>query len=144
MVLIVLARSRALSSAKAISIGLRSGLYGGRNKSQAPLARMAASAAALFMGGQVVQDDDIARVKGRSELGSDALDIISALRRRSTDGFPERALEHFEFLVGEARDINRWRPLYLPSHIPAPAPQGVRAQAPLRSHWLRPLVGAGH
>ena len=34
------------------------GYQGGRNKSQAPMARTACSAAALFLGRQIVQDDD--------------------------------------------------------------------------------------
>src|SRR5580704_12375409 len=53
MVRTALARRWALSFAKAISIGLRSGLQGGRNKTRAPLSRMAFLATGLLWAGRL-------------------------------------------------------------------------------------------
>jgi hypothetical protein len=64
------ARRRAFNFAKAISIGLRSGLLGGRNKSQASVARTPCGGGAV-MGRQIVQDYDVFRPTRRSQLSLD-------------------------------------------------------------------------
>ena len=49
-------------------MGLKSGLYGGRNKTQAPLALMAFSAGFALVGRQIIHNDDIAFFEGWGEL----------------------------------------------------------------------------
>ena len=83
MVRMGLARSRALSFAKAISIGLRSGLLGGRNKSQAPRLRMACSAAGLLWAGRLSRMTIIALLQRWDELGAGLED--RAVHRRIDD-----------------------------------------------------------
>lgn len=60
-----------MSLANAISMGLRSGLYGGKKRNHAPTARMASAALLAFVGRQVVEDDHIAGLQGRGQLGLD-------------------------------------------------------------------------
>ena len=54
-------RSRAFSLAKAFSIGLKSGEYGGRYRIRAPAASIALAHAGAAMGGQIVHHDEVAR-----------------------------------------------------------------------------------
>jgi len=58
--------------AKTCSIGLRSGEYFGRNTRRAPTSRIALRTAFPFVGAEVVEDHDVARLEGRNE---DLLDI---------------------------------------------------------------------
>jgi hypothetical protein len=59
-------RKRCLSLPKSCSIGLRSGEYFGRKNSLAPTDRMARRTA-LPLRAEIVEDDDVARPKGRHE-----------------------------------------------------------------------------
>ena len=76
-------RRCALRLAKAISIGLRSGLSAGRNRNQQPrcLRASAAGGGWTFLGGQIVEDDNGARIEGRSQLGFD-----TGVECRAVDG----------------------------------------------------------
>ena len=82
-VLAPIRRKWALSFEKAISIGLRSGLYGGRNWNQQPC-RLRALAARGLVGGQVVENDDGAGVKHWCELRFN-IDVESRAIHRACD-----------------------------------------------------------
>lgn len=60
-----------LNFEKAISIGLRSGLYGGRMRNHAPRSLKIAFGFIAFMAGQIVEDDNVAFLQRRRELGLD-------------------------------------------------------------------------
>ena len=76
-------RRCALRLAKAISIGLRSGLQAGKNRNRQPrcLRASAAGGGWTFVGGQIVEDDNGARIEGRSQLGFD-----TGVECRAVDG----------------------------------------------------------
>ena len=82
-VLAPIRRRCALRLAKAISIGLRSGLSAGRNRNRQPrcLRASAAGGGWTFVGGQIVEDDNGARIEGRSQLGFD-----TGVECRAVDG----------------------------------------------------------
>ena len=84
MVLTARARRRAFNFAKAISIGLRSGLKGGRNEPSAHGANSLLGGGA-FMGRQIVQDDDVARLESRSQLSLDVSFKNAPVHRRVHD-----------------------------------------------------------
>ena len=54
------ARKNAFNFANASSMGLKSGLYGGRNRSCAPARAIAALYVRVFVDRQIIQHDDIA------------------------------------------------------------------------------------
>ena len=85
MVRIALARRRALSLAKAISMGLRSGLVGRQEQEPGALGANGRFCGGAFMGGQVVQDDDVARLKGWNQLGLDVSLEDAPIHRRVDD-----------------------------------------------------------
>ena len=77
---------KGLQLPKAISIGLWSGVYGGRNKSQvAPMARTACSATALLWAGKLSRDDDVARLEGQPVEGLDVSFKNAPVHRRVND-----------------------------------------------------------
>jgi hypothetical protein len=84
MVLIALARSRALSLAKAISIGLRSG-YRAQEQEPSALGANGRLSGRAFMGGQIVQDDEVAGLEGRGQLGFDVSLEDAPIHRRIDD-----------------------------------------------------------
>lgn len=59
-------------------MGLRSGEYGGRNRRRAPRARIAIRTV-VFMAGEIVEDDDVARLQHWAELVFDPLGKARAI-----------------------------------------------------------------
>ena len=85
MVRMALARSRALSLAKANSMGLRSGAIGRQEQEPGALGADGRFGGGAFMGGQVVKDDDVAGLEGRSQLGFDVGLEDAPIHRRVDD-----------------------------------------------------------
>ena len=70
MVLTARARRRAFSIAKAFSIGFEVGAIGRKESEPSILGANNLLSGCAFMGRQIVQDDDVARFEGRSQLES--------------------------------------------------------------------------
>ena len=84
MVRMAMARRSALSSAKAISMGLRSGCRAAETAAKRP-ARGWLARRPDFCGGQVVQDDDVAFLQRWDELGAHVGLEDRAVHRRVDD-----------------------------------------------------------
>ena len=85
MVLTARARRRAFNFAKAISIGLRSGIRGyrsGRNKEPRAHSANGLLGGGAFMGRQIVQDYDVARPKKSCQLSLDVSFKNAPVHRR--------------------------------------------------------------
>jgi hypothetical protein len=78
-------RSSALSLAKTCSIGLRSGLSGGRESSRAPLAFDRLLDALHLVGAEVVEDHDVTagqlRRQGLLDVGEEAFTVDRTVER---------------------------------------------------------------